>query len=492
MKPDNQFKFGMWDSIDAFSAEGQEGLYYDLQGNRTNTQTYNAGAREYDLNNLSGNAGWYEVDTSLPLAEQVDLRTMTRYVNQPAIDEFRRIAENITQKIDLGGVLEKDRLRASEDPSGIFSFGLASPSLYRVVEWYIIELDLLVDGSFVECEIIDKVRNLKKFYTYVDKKQYNVRRQQKGTFEMLKNNPNAQLIEVSADMYATKPSTYVSPTGQNFRLKFATKAKKIYLVRPKKGGAPKYIDLFVIAGGLGDLNSEGMMAKITPVLMLANQLEQAGVKTRIYGLRAYTVGNDDVFFSWVAKEYGAPVDVQQIAIVTGDPRFFRWSMWQNTEGILKKRFQNSGTGFGSTIYGGNPLSEGFLKYKNYLMQEKQKGLLKTKVSDKALFITGGLPNPTNAMASNQQAIEEEFYRISDIAELALAEKPDKAIRRIVQRERGRGVDDLTIKNRLIRSMNEAFLTIDQRSTLSFNPPDDAKKMLEREERIITQINQILP
>jgi hypothetical protein len=70
---------------------------------------------------------------------------MTRYVNQSAIDEFRRIAENITQKIDLGGVLEKDRLKASEDPSGIFSFGLASPSLYRVVEWYVIELYILVD-----------------------------------------------------------------------------------------------------------------------------------------------------------------------------------------------------------------------------------------------------------------------------------------------------------------------------------------------------------
>ena len=490
MRPDNQLKFGMWDSIDAFTAEGQEGLYYDLQGNRTNTQTYNAGASEYNINNLSGNADWYEVDTSLPLAEQVDLRTMTRYVNQPAIDEFRRIAENITQKIDLGGVLEKDRLKASEDPSGIFSFGLASPSLYRVVEWYIIELDILVDGSFVEGIPMPNKRT--NFYTYVEGKQYSVRRQQKGTFEMLKNNQNAVLIEASADMFATKPSTYVSPSGETFRLKFATKAKKIYLVRPKKGGAPQYIDLFVIAGGLGDLDSNGMMAKITPVLMLANQLEQAGVKTRIYGLRAYTVGNDDVFFSWVAKEYGAPVDVQQIAIVTGDPRFFRWSMWQNTEGIMKKRFQSGSTGFGSTIYGGNALSEGFLKYKNYLMQEKTKGLLKTKVADKALFITGGLPNPTNDMASNEQAIEEEFYRISDIAELALAEKPDKAIRRIVQRERGRNIDDLTIKNRLIRSMNEAFLTIDQRRTMYFNPPDEAKKMLEREERIVNQINQILP
>jgi hypothetical protein len=41
-------------------------------------------------------------------------------------------------------------------------------------------------------------------------------------------------------------------------------------------------------------------------------------------------------------------------------------------------------------------------------------------------------------------------------------------------------------------MNEAFLTIDQRQTIYFNPPDEAKKMLEREDIIITQINQILP
>jgi hypothetical protein len=77
-------------------------------------------------------------------------------------------------------------------------------------------------------------------------------------------------------MFATKPSTYVNADGETFRLKFATKAKKIYLVRPKKGGAPKYIDLFIIASANADLNSEGMMAKITPVLMLAEQLEQAG------------------------------------------------------------------------------------------------------------------------------------------------------------------------------------------------------------------------
>jgi hypothetical protein len=488
-RPDNQYKFGMWDSLDAFIKEGEEGLYYDLNGNKTNTQSWNSSVDEYSENSLRNNASWYEVDPSRPLLDQVEISNLTRYVNQGAIGEYQRVSEDIKQKIDLGGVLEKDRLKPSEDPSGIFSFGLASPSLYRVVEWCVVELNILVDGDFVESMSLPNKRT--NFYTYVDGKQYNVRRQQKGTFDMLQNNPDAKLMEVSADMFATKPSTYVDSFGKTTRLKFATKAKKIYLVRPKKGGAPQYIDLFIIAGGLGDMNSEMMMAKITPVLMLAEQLEQAGVKTRIYGLRAYTVNRDAVFFSWVAKEYGAPVDRQQVAVATSDPRFFRFAMWKNTEGILKKRFQSSNTGHGSTIYGGTDLSEGFLRYRNYLGQEAEKGLLKTKVKDKALFITGGLSSIQSTFADNEQAIEEEFYRISDIAELALAEKPEKAIRRIVARDRGRNKTDYEIKNRLIRSMNEAFLTVDRSATRYSNSVEETKKLREREERIIQAINSVI-
>jgi hypothetical protein len=488
-RPDNQYKFGMWDSLNAFIKEGEEGLYYDLNGNKTNTQSWNSSVDEYSENSLRNNASWYEVDPSRPLLDQVEISNLTRYVNQGAIGEYQRVSEDIKQKIDLGGVLEKDRLKPSEDPSGIFSFGLASPSLYRVVEWCVVELNILVDGDFVESMSLPNKRT--NFYTYVDGKQYNVRRQQKGTFDMLQNNPDAKLMEVSADMFATKPSTYVDSFGKTTRLKFATKAKKIYLVRPKKGGAPQYIDLFIIAGGLGDMNSEMMMAKITPVLMLAEQLEQAGVKTRIYGLRAYTVNRDAVFFSWVAKEYGAPVDRQQVAVATSDPRFFRFAMWKNTEGILKKRFQSSNTGHGSTIYGGTDLSEGFLRYRNYLGQEAEKGLLKTKVKDKALFITGGLSSIQSTFADNEQAIEEEFYRISDIAELALAEKPEKAIRRIVTRDRGRNKTDYEIKNRLIRSMNEAFLTVDRSATRYSNSVEETKKLREREERIIQAINSVI-
>jgi hypothetical protein len=166
-------------------------------------------------------------------------------------------------------------------------------------------------------------------------------------------------------------------------------------------------------------------------------------------------------------------------------------LWKNTEGILKKRFQSRNTGYGAAIYGGIELSEGFLRYRNYLGQEAEKGLLKTKVKDKALFITGGLSSIQSTFADNEQAIEEEFYRISDIAELALAEKPEKAIRRIVARDRGRNKTDYEIKNRLIRSMNEAFLTVDRSATRYSNSVEETKKLREREERIIQAINSVI-
>jgi hypothetical protein len=216
------------------------------------------------------------------------------------------------------------------------------------------------------------------------------------------------------------------------------------------------------------------------------------VKSQMRSFDIRQVGGNAVFFSWVAKEYGAPVDRQQVAVATSDPRFFRFALWKNTEGILKKRFRSSNTGHGATIYGGNELSEGFLRYKNYLGQESEKGLLKTKVKDKALFITGGLSSPDNTFADNEQAIEEEFYRISDIAELALAEKPEKAIRRIVLRDKGRNKTEFEIKNRLIRSMNEAFLTASRGTTRYYNSEEEIKKLREREDRIIQAINSVLP
>ena len=418
-----KYLFGMWDTLDDFIKEGQEGLRLD-----PSTRAYTGNVRyvnqgDYSIGEVSSDPDFYEVDMSLPLDDQLDIKKMSRYVNQGAINEYRAIQEDLTTKLDLGGITEKDRIKATEDPSGIFSFGLAAPTLYRMVEWYIYDTDSLAD---LDKGATEKVGG-EFYYRYnatasnPHPKQYRCRRQQKGTYDMLKNVVGVKLIEVSENFFATDKTVGVGKDGKTYTLKFGTQTRKIYLKREKKGGAPKYIDIFVIAGGLRDLHSDGMMAKITPVVMLAQQLEQGGAKVRIYGMRAYNKGEYAIFYSWVAKEYGAPIDINAIATAISDPRFFRWAMWQNTEGVTRKRYGLELTGYGTTIYGGDDLKKGFALYKNYLENNRRNGLNKTKVTNKALYITGGLPSPSNTWDDNKEPIMDEFYRISDMSEILLAE-----------------------------------------------------------------------
>jgi hypothetical protein len=492
------FLFGMWDSINDFIREGQEGLRLDRNGNPTNTINY-VDSSEYQISNVTGNPTWYEVDTSQPLDEQLDINRISKYVNQQALTNYQDTKESMQAKLDLGGNLQKDRLKATEDATGIFSFGLAAPTLYRVVEWYIEELDVLADmekGSVSETN--------KNFYykeiasaSNPNPKTFKVRRQQKGTFDMLNNVPNVFLKSVGDNFFAASQNKGIGRDGKEYRLYFGTRTKKIYLKRPNKGGEPQYVDIFVIAGGLGTLNSMGMMAKVTPIIMLAQQLEQAGSKVRVYGLRAYSRGSDKVFYSWVAKEYGAPIDLQAISTAIADPRFFRWAMWQNTEGINRKRYGRELEGWGSTLYEKDDYSRGFTLYKNYLNEQKRLGVNKTKVKNKELFIVGGLPKPRNDWSDNEQAIKDEFQRISDMSEIVLASKPEKSLRRIIQRDRDAGKTDTEIRDRLAEIIGDAFFTIpfDKNLPADEKPyadsQEDVEKAAKRLEEITQTINRIL-
>ena len=463
-----QYLFGVYNSIDALVEKGNEGLRLDMDGNPTGTVQYNDDSY-YTHSKIMSNDWFYEVDTSKPLDAQLDYTKMGRYVNEQAMREYISMNDNLITKLDLGGATEKDRLKATEDETGIFSFGLAAPSLYRVVEWYVPELDKVVESTD---GVIEKIND--GFYFKPDPtpneptpKTYRCLRQQKGTYDILKNVHPSQRIEVSENFYAAQPTSGVGADGKHYNLKFGTREKKIFLKRPKAGGNPPYVDIFVVVGGTQSVTSTGMMAKVAPVIMLAQQLEQGGAKVRIYGLRAYTVSgrkigssvNNEykVFLSWMAKDYGSPIDVNNIALVTADPRFFRWQLWQLTEGIARA----GGVlldGYGYTIYGGDDLKKGFQLYKNFLMKRKEEGKSTSRVTDKALLITGSLGVPSNNWDDNEDDIEEEFYRLADMSEILLAKKPEKAIRRIIKRERDKGVRDGKIKSRLQRLPNDAFYT----------------------------------
>lgn len=483
--------FGIFESYSDFVREGQEGLRINPITKEKVDNPIFLQPSKYYLGRLSKKMyDYYEIERNKSAEEQLDFKNITRYVNQRALKQYQELSEDLSQNIDLGGVLEKDRLKPTEDSSGTFDFSLAAPTLYRMVEWYVEELDELVDGNFVEK--IELGKGQSNFYTYIDGKQYRVRRQQTGTFEILKNVPNAKLVLVSDNMYATSPVSGKGMDGKTYRLKFATKTKKIYLIRPKKGGAPQYLDVFVPINASSSLNSQGMLAKITPIMMFAEQMEQAGVKVRIYGTRLYEQYGNQTLMSWVLKEYGAPLDINEIAISSADPRVFRYSLMQNMEGVMRKLFDKEIIGNTKPIYDKNYTNLLFTQYKNYLWDLKNKGLFKTKVNDKSLMIIGGLSNPLNNFKSNKQAIENEFYRIGDLGEMLLSKDIEKSIRRIVDRERAKGVSDWSLRYKLIDSINNAFVIISDASPKIYNTPaSEIPKIDERRDKIIDAINRVL-
>lgn len=174
-------------------------------------------------------------------------------------------------KFNLGGEQEKEKLIKTDKPIGVFDFSLASNGLYRVPEYYSIELEQnypdqfknlglragLIPANLVENRMINGVRN---FYFPLDEKEYAVIQRQKGSTALAQGDPNA-------------------------KLKFATKNKKVYLKFRRRGGKVNYCEIYTLYyyTSMGSRWQYNM--RHFPVLLLAEYFEKTGIKTRLYPTR---------------------------------------------------------------------------------------------------------------------------------------------------------------------------------------------------------------
>lgn len=497
----SKYSFGIWDNWQSFVADAEEGLRIDSNGNPTSAPIYyGSDGGLSDENRILNRADWFEIDPSQPALPQTEYQNLTRFVNQPVLDEYRLLYENLETKMDMGGVLEKDRLVPTSNPIGIFSFGLASPTLYRKVEFYVPDLDVLVDGLYVT---MLEMNGVQKFYTTIEGKQYSVWRQQDGTQDILKNVPDAKRIMLEDGMYISDPSSGFGADGTEYRLKFATKTKKIYLEKPKQTGEAQYVDLFITVGANADKNSQAFFAKSAAIMMLAEKLENAGVRTRVYACNAWGLTDkgygriseeiDNSIYSYVAKEYGEKTDIDRIATLTNDTRLFRGKIIAYMSGLWRKVAKlSTDAGSKPVIYDGNTLKKSFAAYRNFLKKQQNDGLFNSKVKEKGLMILSSTKEPNNSFSRNEDAIVEEFYRISDIAELVLSKEPEKAVRRMFERDKKRGKTTQQIKDKLKISVNNAFLVVTpQMDSEYFDSKEEVEKLTDREERILAAINKIV-
>lgn len=468
-------------------------------------------------NNFTG----FDVNSPLSIAEQYSYDQLKMFSDMPLLSEAINKFDIIKRGLDLGGDFDASKIKFTSLPIGVFNFGLASKGLIRKTEFFDVEANKAIDEKIVKEE---ELNNNKIFYYLKSGIKHFVRKQQEGTM-LVKN--NFIDIDVNYDenqkiWLPYKDGKVFNGKGKNM-LKFSTNIKKVNIYREKLGGGVSpYVDLFVGVNGLENLDTENMLAKNLSAFIVADILEKAGVKVRIYGLRAYkdaviikkkplTYKDDTnvVFIAYAIKEYGEQIDFGRLASFTSDKRFFRVNMWRIASALRKMETSQYKKGQGISLYGGSDdLNNTFTMFKNWVFNQKGTVKFDTKINDKNLMVLSGLPNvsPEDKLTGVNaektfKKIETEVYRTLDYVGMLLTKNPKAFVGKIYKREKDsskyydakQGIRDY------LEGLIKSNLTIVPQYSNDANSPDnifstplnEVPRITERTNELIDVINKVI-
>jgi len=198
-------------------------------------------------------------------------RVVAEYKNNSYDNGVRLLYEGGQFKLNLGGDTEKTKLIKTDKPMGVFDFSLASKGLYKVIEYYSEKLAKEYPNRFVELDlpsgivppdfIKQKIVNGERVFYFEDAN---------GVFD----------CEIRQ-----KGETAILDGVKGAKKKFATRTKKVYLTYKRNKGKVKYVEiysLFYYTSLSGDLQ---YAVRHIPAMMVADYLENIGVKVRFYMTR---------------------------------------------------------------------------------------------------------------------------------------------------------------------------------------------------------------
>jgi hypothetical protein len=307
---------------------------------------------------------------------------ITEYLYQDVLDRELDNLASITQNLKLGAGAKKTKLEFTEQPTGIFNFGMASKGLYRKREFFCAQLNMVVDENLVVNEngsfwYKGKSNDIKSFMLNAHLQTYKCELRQEGTTEMLLKNPNAKVLKAADGMIYTDPIRF-----EDVSLKFATSTKKVYLKKSEiknvtGGGNEKYVDVYVTPAAGWTINKENLIYSALPSILLVQILEKAGFKVRVNKMIANllqdTIANAGViFYAYPIKDYGEPINYQRIAIDAADPRIFRWEDSRRKSALVMELFRQDLKSYG---YNPNEVQTDriFNEYKHWLSKEIRRG-----------------------------------------------------------------------------------------------------------------------
>ena len=462
----------------------------------------------------------YNPRSNLSIAEQYSYDQLKVFSDLPLLSQAIEKFDIIKKGLDLGGDFDASKIKFTSLPRGVFNFGLASKGLIRKIEFYDVERKEMIDEKIVKEE---NLNDNKIFYYIRNGAKQIVRKQQKGTMLVKDNFPDIK-IEYNENQKIWLPykdGKVYNGSGKNM-LKFSTTTKKVYMYREKLGGGVSpYVDLFVGVNGSQNLDTENLLAKNLSAFIVADILEKAGVKVRIYGFRAYSdsyrnVGNKyvnsgkDVFIAYSLKEYGEQIDFGRLASFTSDKRFFRVNMWRIASALRKMQNGDYGEGKGLPMYGGeDDLYNAYNMFKNWIFNQKGSVKYDTKINDKNLMILSGLPTVTNQdrlSGANADAtyrkIEDEVYRTLDYVGMLLTKNPKTFITKVYNREKDKSKYSNPKKEirEYLENLIRSNLTIvplydsvnkDSADNVYSTPLNEVPRITERTNELISSIESVI-
>ena len=486
--PRYNYRFAQGSSPEQFFEQGN--LFFDKIPDNDSRKSRYIGTGPH--NDGGERPGFYGNTTTF---EELNAEINT-FENMPLVRDAIDSFDGILEKIEMGGAFDKSRLIATSNPQGIFDFSLASQGLFRPAEYYSEELAKEQPRKFyfqygnlkglVPPNLVVKKQGANGLVFYFpDTKngkpyEYLCQQRQVGVTEALDKDPLLP-TKMFGDMEIL--------VNYNKNVVFRSTNKKCYLLYDKKGGKASKVELYVVQGGLQSATSEGMLLKIMPILLAAKTLEEAGIQTRIYTVRAYTSGSNAVFMTYPIKNYGEELDWNKIALNVADPRIFRFKTWKATTGWLNELYSNIGggsAGYGRTMQNRDLLNETFERYKNWAEQQRGMGSINQKeISRQLMFIsTLDADSIQNLWNNNRQRaisiITDEFYRIMDSIDIQLG-IVSKSANRISQRELPKGKSLTEIKTYINQLITDSF-TLPTRGEFATSTTT-IQKVLEKQQKV---------
>lgn len=227
------------------------------------------------------NPKWFGVGTRY--AELI--KGITEYKDPQLIEDiFNQINDKVsTQTKDK---IKARKVRFNPNGLGVFVFDRAAMGMYRLQEYYSPSLNAVVDDTLVEFS--------------------------ENKYKLISD---GSLVE---KRYEQK---------ENGEPKIRTSSKNVYAYFPKINKEKQAVELYISCGGHVGITADELLYSGISAIVVAQLLEKARIQTKISIVFGSSPDNfeESVYACLVpVKNYDEALDINLLALLTSDPRFFRY------------------------------------------------------------------------------------------------------------------------------------------------------------------------